>query len=80
MNPELKKLAEGMLERLRRLPEQPERMAEVEAAFRQVVERCAEICDERAEMRDRYECDCRGYTRAAEHNAEGIRALISEDQ
>jgi hypothetical protein len=43
-------------------------------------ERAAKICDSRAEMRDTYECDCRGYTRASEHDAEEIRALRAEGE
>lgn len=45
------------------------------AAGERVREECAKECDERSMMRDQYECDCRGYTRASEHNAEDIRAL-----
>ncbi len=37
------------------------------------LEEAAKVCDSRAEMRD--ECDCRGYTRASEHNADEIRAM-----
>ena len=46
----------------------------MKAAF-DAYEDAAKICDARAEMRDKCECDCRGYTRSSEHNAEEIRAL-----
>jgi len=54
-------------------------------AARRERERCAKVCDKRTEMSSEhmsaeYMCDCRGYTRASEHNAEEIRALPDEEK
>lgn len=39
------------------------------------IKKSAEICQSRADMLDRYACDCRGYTRASQHDAEEILNL-----
>ena len=44
------------------------------------IEAAAKICDTRAEMYDKYACDCHGYRRASEHDAEEIRALDPDAQ
>ena len=91
MKKELEELAEGMLDRLMRLAEQPERMAEVRAAFKQVAKMCAEECSAAEER-----CKATGSSHASlamwadaldeQHRADGcaicanaIRALVEED-
>ena len=73
MKKELEELAEGMLDRLMRLAEQPERMAEVRAAFKQVAKMCAEIPDRAPWGANEHPSSI--LTRVGEN----IRALVEED-
>jgi hypothetical protein len=53
---------------------------QMNAAVAAALERAALVCDARAEMYDKYACDCHGYRRASEHDAEEIRALVSSSE
>lgn len=45
--------------------------AELEAFKKEAVA----VCVSRSEMRDKFQCDCNGYTRAAQHDSDEIESI-----